>query len=71
MEQLGEFHKSILTNPCNNSEKSKYQFLQIHVTTHRNPCNNFDTRNFIAAANLGKIIGLRIEIAFWDSTLSY
>ena len=64
-------HLSVLTNPRNNSEKSKYQFGQIHVTTQRNPCNKFDTRNFIAAANLGKIIGLRIEIAFWDSTLTY
>ena len=31
--QLREFRESNLTNPCNNKEKSMYQFWQIHVTS--------------------------------------
>ena len=31
-----------LTNPCYNSEKFTYQFLQIHLKNQRNPHINFD-----------------------------
>ena len=50
MQQLREIHVSILTKPCDNLDKSIYQFRQIHLTTYRNPGNNSDKSN-----NFGKI----------------
>ena len=35
-------HRTTLTNPSNNLNKSMQQFRQIHVTTKRNPCINSD-----------------------------
>ena len=36
-KHLREIYVSILTNPCNNIEKSMYQLWQIHKTTLTNP----------------------------------
>ena len=40
--QRAEMHRTTLTNPCKNLEKSMYQFWQIHVTTWGNPYIKFD-----------------------------
>ena len=45
---MREIDRTTLTYPCNNMEKSKYQFCQIHVTILRNPCYNFDKSNNFA-----------------------
>ena len=37
MSQPREIHVSIMKNPCNNLEKSKYWFWQIHVTILTKP----------------------------------
>ena len=36
-----------MTNPCNKSEKSIYQFWHINPTRYRNPCNNKSNLNKI------------------------
>ena len=38
-----------MTNPCNNLDKSIYQFWQIHVKLKRNPPNNFDKSKLLCS----------------------